>query len=91
MRYVGQYPAEARDGPLAHDMDLTVPKQDGQEVWPTPVVWSTEAGERHAYELMAVEVGPELALFPVYVFLRTLGVEESEPETAWVVPSRYLM
>jgi hypothetical protein len=49
-----------------------VPKQDGQEVWPTPVVWSTAEGDRHAYELMALKVNADLALSPVYTFLRTL-------------------
>jgi hypothetical protein len=71
-------------------VDLTVPKQDGQEVWPTPVVWSTAEGDRHVYELMALKVNADLALSPVYTFLRTLDRGEPEPEMAWVRPSRYL-
>jgi hypothetical protein len=40
---------------------------------------------------MAVRVDVDQLQSPVYAFLRTLGVEEAEPETAWVRPSRYLM
>ena len=55
------------------------------------MVWSTPAGARHVYELMAVEVDAHLALFPVHTFRRTLGFEESKPEIAWIIPPRYLM
>ena len=73
MQYADRHPAAARDGPLADHVDLTVPKQEGEKRWPTPVVWSTRAGERHIYELMAVKVVRNLALFPVYTFRRTLS------------------
>ena len=86
-----RHPAAAQDGPLADDVDLTVAYQDGQERWPTPVVWSTPAGERHVYELMAVEVDAKLAAFPVYSFRKTLSFGESEPEVAWIIPRYYLM
>ena len=91
MQYADRHPATAWDGPLADHADLTVAKQDGQQRWPTPVVWSTPAGERHVYELMALEVDASLALFPVYTFRRTLGFGESVPESAWIIPPRYLM
>jgi hypothetical protein len=90
MQHVGRHPAEARDGPLARDTDLTVAKQEGQHLWPTPVVWSA-AGVRHVYELMAVKVGSNRRLWPVYAFRRSLDAGESEPAIAWTVPPRYVM
>jgi hypothetical protein len=93
MRHVGPpnwHPATARDGPLAGEIELTVANQDDQGRWPTPVVWST-AGERHVYELMALRVGANLLLWPVYAFRRTLEAEESEPEIGWTRPPRYLL
>jgi hypothetical protein len=91
MQYADRHPAAAQDGPLAEDVDLTVAYQDRQERWPTPVVWSTPSGERHVYELVAVEVDANLAPFPVYTYRRTLSVGELEPELAWVIPPLYLM
>jgi hypothetical protein len=82
--------AAARDGPLADDGGLTIAKQDGTDRWPTPVVWATPAGERHVYELMAVEVGQDRVPFPVYAFLRTLRTREAQPEISSVFPPRYL-
>ena len=83
--------AAARDGPLAEDGGLTIAKQDGSDRWPTPVVWATPAGERHVYELMAVELGLDLVPSPVYAFLRTLRAREAVPEISWVFAPRYLM
>jgi hypothetical protein len=85
------HPAAARDGPLAGELVLTVANQDDQGRWPTPVVWSTSAGERHVYELMALRVGANLLLWPVYAFRRSLEAGESEPEVGRTVPPRYLM
>jgi hypothetical protein len=86
----GRHPAEARDGPLARDTDLTVAKQDDQELWPTPVVWAA-AGGRHVYELMALKVGPDLVRLPIYAFRRTLDGWESEPAIGWTLPTRYVL
>jgi hypothetical protein len=91
MQHAGRHPAVAQNGPLVDQGGLTVANQDGQGHWPTPVVWSTAGGERHVYELMALEVGRNLAPSPVYAFLRTLAGQESGPEVAWVLPPRYLM
>jgi hypothetical protein len=91
MHHAERHSAAARDGPLANQGGLTIAKQDGSDRWPTPVVWATPAGERHVYELMAVEVGQDHLPSPVYVFLRTLRAREAEPEISWVLPSRYLM
>ena len=91
MQHAGRHPAVARNGPLVDQVGLTVVNQDGQGRWPTPVVWSTVAGQRHVYELMALEVGRNLASSPVYTFLRTLAAGESGPELAWGLPPRYLM
>jgi hypothetical protein len=91
MQHADRHPAAAQDGPLADDVDLTVENQDGRERWPTPVVWSMSGGERHVYELMAVEVDGNLALHPVYTFRRTLSFGEPEPDTAWIISPRYLM
>ena len=90
MQDVARHPAEARDGPLACDTELTVAKQDAEDLWPTPVVWSA-VGERHVYELMALKIDSDRTLWPVYVFRRSLDAEESEPVIAWVVPPRYLI
>jgi hypothetical protein len=84
------HPATARNGPLGGDARLTVQQWGGRDLWPTPVVWS-DGGQRHVYDLRAVEVDAHLAVFPVYEFRRTLGCTESEPEMAWRSPPRYLM
>ena len=90
MQHPTRHLAAARNGPLAGDMELTVTKQDDQGRWPTPVVWSA-AGERHLYALMALKVGSNLKLWPVYARCRSLGPEESEPAIGWTVPPRYIM
>ena len=86
-----RHSAAARDGPLADDGGLTIAKQNGSDRWPTPVVWATPPGERHVYELMAVEVGPDVVPSPVYAFLRTLRARGAEPEISWVFWPRYLV
>lgn len=91
MHHAEPHSAAARDGPLANEGGLTIAKQDGSDRWPTPVVWATPAGERHLYELMAVEVRQDHLPSPVYAFLRTLRAREAQPEISWVFPSRYLM
>ena len=90
MHYAERQSAAARDGPLADNGGLTIPKQQGTRL-PTPVVWATPAGKRHLYELMAVAVGKDLVPSPVYAFSRTLKATEAEPEIFWVLPLRYLM
>jgi hypothetical protein len=82
--------ASARNGPLGGKARLTVPQRGGRDLWPTPVVWS-DRGQRHVYDLRAVEVDARLAVFPIYEFRRTLGGKEPEPEMAWRRPARYLM
>jgi hypothetical protein len=62
MHHAEPHSAAARDGPLANEGGLTIAKQEGSGRWPTPVVWAAPAGERHVYELMAVEVRKDLAL-----------------------------
>jgi hypothetical protein len=84
------HPAAARNGPLGGEARLTVPQRGSRDLWPTPVVWS-DRGQRHVYDLRAVEVDAHLAVFPIYEFRRTLGGKEPEPEMAWRRPSRYLM
>jgi hypothetical protein len=54
------------------------------------MVWA-DRGQRHVYDLKAVEVDAILAIVPVYDFRRTLGSAEPEPDVSWVRPTRYLL
>jgi len=80
----------ARGGPPAGEAGLAVPQRVSHDLWPTPIVWASQA-QRHVYDLKAVEVDAQLAIVPVYDFRRTLGTAEPEPEVSWVRPTRYLL
>ncbi len=60
--------AQAEDGPLAGDVNLTIEGADGR--WPETVIWKGKQGRRHEYRLQATSIGPENE--PVYGFVKSL-------------------
>lgn len=88
---LGLQSADARNGPLAGNLGLTVDGQDDKGRWPTPVVWAGPCGERHLYELVAVAVRSDTGQSPIYEFGRTLGSAEADPPKGSAHPRRFLL